>query len=38
MHVVVLRGRLSEVLEELKARPAIKGEFVVVVGAGEEKD
>ncbi|HEX2643346.1 MAG TPA: 16S rRNA (cytidine(1402)-2'-O)-methyltransferase [Thermoanaerobaculia bacterium] len=38
MHEEVLRGRLSEVLEELKARPAIKGEFVVVVGAGEEKD
>lgn len=33
MHEEVLRGRLSEVLEELKARPAIKGEFVIVVGA-----
>lgn len=32
MHEEVLRGRLSEVLEELKARPAIKGEFVIVVG------
>jgi 16S rRNA (cytidine1402-2'-O)-methyltransferase len=38
MHEEVLRGRLSEVLEELKARPAIKGEFVVVVGAGTEKE
>lgn len=33
MHEEVLRGRLSEVLKELKARPAIKGEFVIVVGA-----
>lgn len=33
MHEEVLRGKLSEVLEELKARPGIKGELVVVVGA-----
>ena len=35
IHEEVLRGKLSEVLAELKARPSIKGEFVVVVGAGE---
>ena len=33
MHEEVLRGQLSEVLEELKRRPALKGEFVVVVGS-----
>lgn len=33
MHEEVLRGKLSEVLEELKRRPALKGEFVVVVGS-----
>ena len=33
MHEEVLRGKLSEVLEELKGRPALKGEFVVVVGS-----
>lgn len=32
MHEEVLRGRLSEVLEELRRRPALKGEFVLVVG------
>ena len=32
LHEEVLRGPLSEVLEELRARPALKGEFVVVVG------
>ncbi len=32
LHEEVLRGKLSEVLEELKGRPALKGEFVVVIG------
>jgi 16S rRNA (cytidine1402-2'-O)-methyltransferase len=37
LHEEVLRGKLSEVLEALKGRPALKGEFVVVIGgvAGE---
>lgn len=34
MHEEVLRGKLSEVLEELKGRAGLKGEFVVVVGTG----
>jgi 16S rRNA (cytidine1402-2'-O)-methyltransferase len=33
LHEEVLRGKLSEVLEELKGRPSVKGELVVVVGA-----
>ena len=33
MHEEVLRGKVSELLEELKKRPSLKGEFVVVVGA-----
>ncbi len=32
MHEEVLRGPLSAVLAELKARPALKGEFVLVIG------
>jgi len=32
LHEETLRGPLSAVLEELKARPGIKGEIVVVVG------
>jgi len=32
LHEEVLRGNLSEVLEELKGRPALKGEFVLVIG------
>src|SRR5829696_6168553 len=32
MHEEVLRGTLSELLEELRKRPSLKGEFVVVVG------
>jgi 16S rRNA (cytidine1402-2'-O)-methyltransferase len=31
MHEEVLRGTLSELLEELRKRPSLKGEFVVVV-------
>jgi 16S rRNA (cytidine1402-2'-O)-methyltransferase len=33
LHEEVLRGRLSELLEEVRSRPALKGEFVVVIGA-----
>jgi 16S rRNA (cytidine1402-2'-O)-methyltransferase len=33
LHEEVLRGRLSEIEAELAARPAVKGEVVVVVGA-----
>lgn len=33
LHEETLRGRLSEVLAELAARPALKGEYVVVIGA-----
>lgn len=32
----VLRGPLSELLAELRQRPAIKGEFVVVIGGAAE--
>jgi 16S rRNA (cytidine1402-2'-O)-methyltransferase len=35
LHEEVLRGRLAELLEELRRRPALKGEFVVVIGGGE---
>ena len=34
LHEEVLRGRLSECLAKLEARPALKGEFVLVVGTG----
>jgi 16S rRNA (cytidine1402-2'-O)-methyltransferase len=30
-----LRGPLSELISQLSARPGVKGEFVVVIGAGE---
>lgn len=33
IHEEVLRGRLSELLAELKGRASLKGEFVVVIGA-----
>jgi 16S rRNA (cytidine1402-2'-O)-methyltransferase len=32
LHEEILRGKLSDVLEELRARAALKGEFVMVVG------
>lgn len=35
LHEEVLRGPLAELLETLRQRPALKGEFVIVVGAGE---
>lgn len=34
LHEEVLRGPLSHLLEDLRARPALKGEFVLVLGAG----
>ena len=36
LHEEVLRGTLSEILAELAARPALKGEFVLVLGASSE--
>jgi len=33
LHEEVLRGSLSELLGELRDRPSLKGEFVVVIGA-----
>ncbi|HEX3127760.1 MAG TPA: 16S rRNA (cytidine(1402)-2'-O)-methyltransferase [Thermoanaerobaculia bacterium] len=36
MHEEVLRGRLSELVEELRKRPSLKGEFVVVVGSEDK--
>lgn len=33
MHEEILRGRLSELATELESRPALKGEFCVVIGA-----
>ena len=32
MYEEVLRGTLGEVLTELKSRPSLKGEYVVVIG------
>ncbi len=32
LHEEVLRGPLSELLAQLAKRPALKGEFVLVVG------
>ena len=32
LHEEILRGPLSELLAEMKSRPAIKGEFVLVIG------
>jgi 16S rRNA (cytidine1402-2'-O)-methyltransferase len=36
LHEEVLRGRLSELVEELRKRPSLKGEFVVVVGSEDK--
>lgn len=33
LHEEILRGRLSDLLAELRARPSVKGELVLVVGA-----
>ncbi|HZI63979.1 MAG TPA: SAM-dependent methyltransferase, partial [Thermoanaerobaculia bacterium] len=32
LHEEILRGPLSQLLAELRSRPALKGEFVLVVG------
>lgn len=37
LHEEVVRGPLSELRETLSARPALKGEFVVVIGRGEAR-
>lgn len=34
MHEEILRGPLSEILETLRQRPSLKGELVLVIGAG----
>jgi 16S rRNA (cytidine1402-2'-O)-methyltransferase len=38
LHEEFLRGRASEVLENLKARDAVKGEITLLIGKAEEKD
>ena len=37
-HEEFLRGSLGEILERLKSRPSLKGEFVLVVGARPDRD
>ncbi|MCB1055957.1 MAG: 16S rRNA (cytidine(1402)-2'-O)-methyltransferase [Acidobacteria bacterium] len=37
VHEEVLRGPLSELLETLRGRPALKGEFVVVLGGASDR-
>jgi len=38
LHEEFLRGRAGEVLENLKAREAVKGEITLLIGKAEEKD
>ena len=38
LHEEFLRGRASEVLENLKARESVKGEITLLIGKAEEKD
>jgi 16S rRNA (cytidine1402-2'-O)-methyltransferase len=38
LHEEFLRGRASEVLENLKAREAVKGEITLLIGKAEESD
>jgi 16S rRNA (cytidine1402-2'-O)-methyltransferase len=38
LHEEFLRGRASEVLENLKARDAVKGEITLLIGKAEEQD
>jgi 16S rRNA (cytidine1402-2'-O)-methyltransferase len=38
IHEEILRGTISELLEELRKRPSLKGEFVLVVGAGTKEE
>ena len=38
LHEEFLRGRAGEVLENLKAREAVKGEITLLIGKAEEGD
>jgi len=38
LHEEFLRGRVAEVLENLKAREAVKGEITLLIGKAEESD
>jgi 16S rRNA (cytidine1402-2'-O)-methyltransferase len=38
LHEEFLRGRAAEVLENLKAREAVKGEITLLIGKAEESD
>jgi 16S rRNA (cytidine1402-2'-O)-methyltransferase len=40
LHEETLRGPLADLTEQLKARPTLKGEFVIVIGgrASDEPD
>jgi 16S rRNA (cytidine1402-2'-O)-methyltransferase len=38
LHEEFLRGRVAEVLENLKAREAVKGEITLLIGKAEEND
>jgi 16S rRNA (cytidine1402-2'-O)-methyltransferase len=38
IHEEILRGSISELLEELRKRPSLKGEFVLVVGTGTKEE
>ena len=38
LHEEFLRGRAGEVLENLKARPAVKGEITLLIGKGEPQE
>jgi len=38
LHEEFLRGRVNEVLENLKARESVKGEITLLIGKAEEKD
>ena len=38
LHEEFLRGRAGEVLENLKAREAVKGEITLLIGKAEEED
>ena len=37
LHEEFLRGSAGEVLEQLKAREAVKGEITLLIGKAEEK-
>ena len=38
LHEEFLRGRAGEVLENLKAREAVKGEITLLIGKAEEEE